>query len=214
MSASPSPALRDPQLRALLLAHLGPDGHRTRVRHEVDVRWSVPVRIDVLAVTGDDPLAPSGQRGGLLQAFEIKSDVDSVARLRRQVIGYEQVAPRCWLVTGPRHHAKAAAMLPAHWGVLVLVPGPGPGAVLVVDRPAAENAAWSALAAMSLVVDVTALRALAKAADPGLRSTTGMGVDDLRAHFVDHAPAEWVHEAVRAHAVPRPVVDHGARRRR
>ncbi|WP_251153708.1 hypothetical protein [Cellulosimicrobium sp. Marseille-Q4280] len=207
---STPPVLRDPQLRALLVAHLGPDGHRNRVRHEVEVRWSTPVRIDVLAVTGDDPLAPSGLRGGLMQAFEIKSDVDSVARLARQVIGYEQVAPRCWLVTGPRHHAKAAAMLPAHWGVLV----PGPGAVLVVDRPAGDNPAWSALAAMSLVVDVTALRALAKVADPGLRSTTGMGVDDLRAHFVDHAPAEWVAEVVRAHAVPRPVMDHGARRRR
>jgi hypothetical protein len=193
-----TPALRDRDLRAALVDLLGVDGYATRVRHEVEVRWSVPVRIDVLAVTGDDPLAPSGQRGGLLQAYEIKSDVDSVARLARQVDGYNRVAQRSWLVTGPRHHAKAAAMLPAHWGVLA----PGPGGALVVDRAAADNPAWSALAAMSLVVGASELRWLAKAADPTLRSTSGMGADDLRAHFVEHAPAEWVAEVVRARAVP------------
>ena len=197
--AHPRSALGDPWLRSALLGHLAPDGFGSRVRHEVEIRWSVPVRVDVLAVIGEDPLAPSGSRGGLLEAFEIKSDVDSLARLPRQVAGYEQIAQRCWVVTGRRHHAGAVLMLPGHWGVIV---ADGSG-TLVVDRVAAENPRLNLLAAMSLVVDITELRWLVRCADLTLASTAGMRVDDLRAHFVEHADPGWVMEVVRRHAVPR-----------
>lgn len=188
---------RDPQLRAALEVWLGVDGRRVRVRHEVEVRIGAPIRIDVLAVTGDDPMA--APRPGLLEAFEIKSDADSLARLPRQIAGYDLVAQRCWLVTGPKHHAKATALLPPYWGVLRL-----DGDHLVLDRPAADNPNLSVLALLNLVVDVGTLRRMAKAMDPNLRSLRGMYVHELRAHIAQHADADppWLLAAVRSEIVP------------
>lgn len=53
-----------------------------------------------------------------LEGFEIKSSVDRLDRLPRQVTAYEDVFDLCHAVVAPRHVGGAIAMLPPEWGVL------------------------------------------------------------------------------------------------
>jgi len=54
-----------------------------------------------------------------LVGYEIKSDVDSLARLRRQVQTFSAVFDRMWLVTTERHLRSAIDVIPLWWGVLI-----------------------------------------------------------------------------------------------
>jgi hypothetical protein len=74
---------------------------------EVEVRWSVPARLDALLVADR------------ISGFEIKSDVDSLSRLPRQVEAYGMVVERATLVVGERHRAAASALVPAWWNIWV-----------------------------------------------------------------------------------------------
>jgi hypothetical protein len=73
---------------------------------EVEIRWSIPARIDALLVNDR------------ISGFEIKSDVDSLARLPRQVEAYGAVVERAHLVVGLRHQMAATTVVPDWWGIL------------------------------------------------------------------------------------------------
>ena len=72
---------------------------------EVEIRWSIPARIDALLVNDR------------ISGFEIKSDVDSLARLPRQAEAYGAVVERAHLVVGPRHQVAATALVPDWWSI-------------------------------------------------------------------------------------------------
>lgn len=72
---------------------------------EVDVRWSIPARMDALLVADR------------ISGFEIKSDVDSLTRLPRQVEAYGAVVERAVLVVGDRHLAAGTAAVPPWWTI-------------------------------------------------------------------------------------------------
>ncbi|HWD02531.1 MAG TPA: sce7726 family protein [Amycolatopsis sp.] len=57
--------------------------------------------------------------GGTLAGFEIKSDRDRLDRLPGQIDRYSRVLDFATLVCGPRHEAKASALLPTWWGIWV-----------------------------------------------------------------------------------------------
>jgi hypothetical protein len=69
-------------------------------------------RVDLATVEGDD-----------LCGYEIKSDADSLGRLRppvgNQIAEYGDAFDRVVLVCGPRHRAAVEAMVPPWWGVWV-----------------------------------------------------------------------------------------------
>jgi hypothetical protein len=50
--------------------------------------------------------------GRSLDAFEIKSERDTLRRLPRQALAYERLFDRCTLVLAERHSDHPAAMLP------------------------------------------------------------------------------------------------------
>jgi hypothetical protein len=56
---------------------------------------------------------------GRIEGYEIKSDHDSLVRLRHQIGAYEAVCDRVWLVTTERFFESASVLLPAWWGILV-----------------------------------------------------------------------------------------------
>ena len=64
-------------------------------------------RLDVLKVTDR------------VHGYEIKSEKDHLTRLAQQARLYGQVADRMSLVTTPRHHQKALALIPIWWEVIV-----------------------------------------------------------------------------------------------
>lgn len=59
---------------------------------------------------------------GKLSGFEIKSDLDTLARLPQQIPSYNAVFEHVTLVTTATHLQKALARIPAWWGVLLARP--------------------------------------------------------------------------------------------
>lgn len=111
----------DPAIRAVLL----PELRRSRPSALVVQEWGIAYSLvaDVAAI---------GER--LIEAWEIKSAADGVARLARQVPLYSALFDRCTLVTAPNHLRHARAALPGWWGLTVTDAG-----ALVVERKATAN---------------------------------------------------------------------------
>ena len=61
--------------------------------------------------------------GDVIEAFEIKTDQDSLRRLPRQVAAYGRVFDRCTAVVAERHVRETMRMAPTWWGVLVITIG-------------------------------------------------------------------------------------------
>lgn len=55
----------------------------------------------------------------LLHCYEIKGETDSIMRLARQAIYYDQAFPLITLVTTKNHLARAIDVAPSHWGVML-----------------------------------------------------------------------------------------------
>lgn len=56
--------------------------------------------------------------GSTLQGYEIKSDVDTLARLARQVEYYDSIFQYNWVVVGGSKLKKLDDLLPKHWGII------------------------------------------------------------------------------------------------
>ena len=105
------------------------------------------VRIDVTVVNG------------LLHGYEIKSDRDSLRRLRKQVDVYGKVLDRATLVVGDRFLRVAPDLVPAWWGLLhAHAEGEKPG--FRVLRAAEENPQRDPLALVELLWCDQAMRLL------------------------------------------------------
>ena len=92
-------------LEAILVQEHGDDPD-TIIRHEVGICAGTR-RIDMALVNGE------------LTGYEIKSDMDTLARLTGQAEAYGSVLDRAILVTTERHLEGALAMLPNWWGIIV-----------------------------------------------------------------------------------------------
>lgn len=107
--------MNDPEIRATLVEHLRKSDASASVLHEVPIRYARghfdAGRADVLAVSG------------FVFGYEIKSEADNRARLRRQVPAYEAICDFCTIVVGLRHLPHVRATLPASWGILVATDG-------------------------------------------------------------------------------------------
>ena len=88
--------LDDPAIRKTLLACLS-EVQGLWVREEMPIWRSIA---DVLTISDTE-----------IHAYEIKSDVDSLTRLPRQMESYRQTCDRVTLVVGGRHLDKAVALL-------------------------------------------------------------------------------------------------------
>lgn len=101
------PTMRDGDVRSGLTAALQTrlDGVRHICVPEVDIRWHIPARMDLLVVSDR------------INGFEIKSDADSLTRLPRQVEAYGDVVEYAHLVVGPRLREAATALVPDWWGI-------------------------------------------------------------------------------------------------
>lgn len=118
--------LNDPQIRAAY--------HRQRlVRHHADPNAVV---VDELGIQHGRCRADIAVINGHLAGIEIKSDVDSLMRLRAQVDGYNAVFDRVSLVVTERHLSHAEGLVPEWWGLVSASRG-SRGAIhfLTIRRP-------------------------------------------------------------------------------
>lgn len=101
------PVVRDSDLRVVLSRAI--DSQYAKQRHllvpEVDILVSLPGRIDAILVADR------------ICGFEIKSDVDTLRRLPRQVEIYGPVLERATLVVGDKHVDAATELLPPWWAI-------------------------------------------------------------------------------------------------
>lgn len=136
---------------------------------EVEVRWGTPVRIDEMLITDQ------------VTGYEIKSDKDSVARLERQIRGYNPFVQRAHLVVGNRLRAHATALLPPWWGIWLATPG-ATGVKLKEVRKARRNPEFNPIMLTTYMsrADLTAhLREL------GETRLSARNVDEMRFLLLD-----------------------------
>lgn len=118
--------LDDYRIRETLLADLHAahkaSGTPYVIKEELSLNFD-EARIDVAAING------------LIEGFEIKSDLDSMKRFARQMRVYSRCFEALWLVTTDRHLALAQRTLPRSWGIR-LARLAGDGVVLETVRPA------------------------------------------------------------------------------
>jgi hypothetical protein len=93
-----------------------------------------------------------------LEAYEIKSDADSLVRLPVQVETYSRMFERVTLVCASRHLARALALVPDWWGVIEVTSSDD--APFVRRRPAENNPQIDRLAVAQLLWRNDALEAL------------------------------------------------------
>lgn len=117
--------MKDPQIRRALIAGRRGDCPGEFILREMQI-GGFRCYIDVAGL-GED-----------LRGYEIKSDADSLRRLRRQVAQYDRVCDFSTIVTTLKHRAHAEASVPEHWGIIVAQEGPH-GTVLRELRSAQRN---------------------------------------------------------------------------
>ncbi|MBZ1527940.1 sce7726 family protein [Leuconostoc mesenteroides] len=76
---------------------------------------------------------------GHLTGFEIKSDLDSVHRLPKQILGYDRLFDYNYLVVGQKLYDKAVDLLPQHWGIIVATHYKNGNVKLYTERSAKIN---------------------------------------------------------------------------
>lgn len=154
---------------------------------EVSIRWSVPARADALLV------------GNRICGFEIKSDIDSLTRLPRQVEAYGQVVERAYLVVGERHRAKATTLVPEWWHIWV-ASWREERVVVRETRRGRLNPAVSPLAVTSFLSREQLVIELSRLGEKHLSSLT---VDDLRIMLVGLLGAAGTMKVARARMLDR-----------
>jgi hypothetical protein len=83
-------------------------------RHHNDAQTVI---IDELAVQGGWARIDLALVNGVLHGFELKSDLDTLARLPEQAIAFSPVFDFVTLVVAERHIRDAIDMVPAWWGI-------------------------------------------------------------------------------------------------
>ena len=116
--------LSDPQMREALFTYLDAKHSKIRIIDEKEIGKS---RADFMAVTD-----------GVIIGYEIKSDLDTYARLKTQVRNYNKYFDICYAVVGKSHQKGVIKHIPKFWGVLVVSEEDGQTNVFEL-RPADMN---------------------------------------------------------------------------
>lgn len=98
--------LDDCQIRIQLYSYLENNNDHVRIFPELRLNNS---RADLLVVTDS-----------VLTGYEIKSDLDSFARIKTQIANYDCFCDYCYVVIGYKHKQKVIKHVPDYWGILVI----------------------------------------------------------------------------------------------
>jgi len=96
--------LSDYQIRVPLYSYLESINERLRIFPELRINDS---RADLIVITD-----------GIISGYEIKSDLDTLSRIKYQTSNYDYFCDYCYIVTGYKHKQKAIDHVPQHWGIL------------------------------------------------------------------------------------------------
>lgn len=102
--------LKDKDVRKLLLRNLNDlyeNDSNTRIINELGIDFGAS-RVDVAVVNG------------IMHGYEIKSDLDNLDRLPRQMEYYNKMFERMTIVTSKKHLNEILALVPKWWGIQVV----------------------------------------------------------------------------------------------
>ena len=185
MSLVHEPAPGDPEIREALLERLS-----RRHEGEPDVAF-----IEELGLCRGQVFVDVAVVNGSLHGYEIKSDRDSLRRLKGQVAFYGRVLDRATLVVGQRHLEEATEVVPEWWEIQIAGIGTG-GLGLKRVRGGRPNPALDPRALVELLWLEDALELLAaRGALRGYRGKARHAVWDRVCEL--YAPAQ-IAEAVRS----------------
>jgi len=102
---------------------------------------------------------------GTIAGFEIKSALDSLARLPRQIVGYDALCDFTSVVLTSRHLAAAEKSIPTHWGLLLIQSIDGHPSFRILRK--AERNAADITAQIRLLWKPEVVRALRTLGIPG-----------------------------------------------
>jgi len=105
MTAPTQMLLLDRNIRSALVEHLADLDPSSAVFHELPLTRGVR-RADLVVVNGH------------ISGFEIKSERDSLIRLRGQASQYDLICEYSTIVVAKRHVSDARNILPSHWGIM------------------------------------------------------------------------------------------------
>lgn len=178
--------LRDSDIRPALrqlVQELEADSPNSVVIEELGLNMGA-VRVDVAVVNG------------IMHAYEIKSDFDSLRRLSRQAAHYGKCFDRVSLVFGPKHLELARKAVPSWWGLMRVMPGEN-GPIIRTVRKGRQNPGREARALIELLWREETLALLEhKGAAKGMRSKPREVLWDRAAEIL---ALEEISDAVRAH---------------
>lgn len=172
------PAVRDLDLRLALATFIG-DQYRDQEHvlvPEVDITVSLPGRIDAILVADR------------IHGFEIKSDVDSLRRLPRQVEIYGPVLERATLIAGERYADAVAEIIPTWWAISTVRQSHGQLRLVTRRRgrlnPDVQSYAVASFIPRDVLVDFLRAR--------GFTRLSALAVDDLRLLLAESVPKSTV----------------------
>lgn len=167
-----------------------------RLLRELEAASSDSVMIEELGLSKGAVRVDVAVVNGIMHAYEIKSDADSLRRLDRQAAHYGKCFDRVSLVLGPKHLELARKAVPSWWGLLRVTPGEN-GPVIRVLRKGRQNPAREARALIELLWREETLALLErKGVAEGLRSKPREVLWDRAAEVL---ALEEISVAVRAH---------------
>ena len=113
-----------------------------------------------LAVGSDAARIDLAVLSNSFHGYEIKSEVDSLRRLPRQIEAYSSVVDYATIVVAPKHSAAALDAVPSWWGVITVFPRPNGEISFDTARPGGMNPAVNARSLAQLMWRDQALRLL------------------------------------------------------
>lgn len=177
--------MRDSDIRASL--------HRKTLRRYH--RASETLVIDELGLKHGSCRADIAIVNGRLVGYEIKSDKDSLSRLKSQIAVYDAIFDSITIVVGPRHRSLICRRVPRHWGVVVAAVGRRGGIYFETKRRARANPRVDLLAVTQLLWRSEALE-MVRYMKTGPESSR-FGRKQLYKFLVKNVPAAKLRQEVR-----------------
>lgn len=95
--------------------------------------------IDELGLNHGECRADIAVINGKLSGYEIKSNFDSLVRLKSQIRAYDAVFQTASIVIAPRHLRNVLRAVPVHWGIYICLPSADNGLTFWRARRESEN---------------------------------------------------------------------------
>lgn len=127
-----------------------------------------------------------------MHCYEIKGESDSINRINRQSLFYDQAFPLISLITTTNHLKKATRITPNHWGILLAYQSSDGGVNLKYVRAAVRNPLYRPeIALLSLWRSE-----LIKLASNTSALLTKMNRQTIAAHIASSTPIKRINERV------------------